>query len=80
MCNKGVKKYLWSLTHVPDWFMTQEQVKTWHEEDYYLNDDENVEWYNAYKKTQGPKRTNKRRVNAHCLASLKMVGLVYARR
>ena len=31
-------------------------------------------------KKKGPKSLNKRRVNAYCLAPIKMVGLVYVKR
>ena len=40
MCEKAVKKYLWLLKYVPDWFVTHEQIKIWHDNDDYYNDDE----------------------------------------
>ena len=55
MCNKALKKGPCFLIHVPDWFVTQDQVKTWHEDDCYCNDDEIVEWYNEYKKHKAQK-------------------------
>ena len=40
MCEKAVKKYLWLLKYVPDWFVTHERIKIWHDNDDYYNDDE----------------------------------------
>ena len=33
MCDKAVRKDLFSFQCVPDWFVTQQQVKTWHDDD-----------------------------------------------
>ena len=44
MCNKGVHMDPWLLNYVPDWFVTQQQVNIWHDDDYYHDDDEPVEW------------------------------------
>ena len=49
MCEKAVEKYLWLLKYVPDWFLTHQQIKIWHDNDDYCNDDELIKWYNAYK-------------------------------
>lgn len=43
------------------------------------DDDELNEWYNGYKRCQGQESRNKRSVNAHCLASIKMMGSAYVR-
>ena len=52
MCEKAVKKYLWLLKYVPDWFVTHEQIKMWHDNDDYYNDDELIEWYKGYQNTR----------------------------
>ena len=52
MC--AVSKDPYYLQFVPDWFGTQEQVKTWYEED--DDDDEIVEWFEAYKKRKALKK------------------------
>ena len=83
MCKKTVEKEPCSLKYVPDWFVTREWVDMWHND--YYDDDGNHGWYDWYDKflsgmraikTQGTESKNKRRVNAHCLMPLKMVGLV----
>ena len=33
----------WLLIYAPDWFVTQEQVKIWHDDDYYCNGNKIVE-------------------------------------
>ena len=43
MCIKAVEKYLWLLKYVPDYFVTHEQIKIWHDNDDYCNDDELIE-------------------------------------
>ena len=50
MCIKAVEKYLWLLKYVPDYFVTHEQIKIWHDNDDYCNDDELIEWYKGYQK------------------------------
>ena len=51
MCNKVVCKHPWLLKYVPDWFVTQQQLKIW------LDDDEDkfFEWYKGYKKRKEQK-------------------------
>ena len=80
MCDKTVEKVSWSLEYVPDWFVTQGQIKLWRDDNDYCNDDRLIKWYEDYKKMKGLKSFNKRRVNAYCLASIKILGLVYVRR
>ena len=50
MHENAVKKYLWLLKYVPDWFVIHQQIKIWHDNDDYCNDDELIEWYDGYKK------------------------------
>ena len=55
MCNKAACKHPWLLKHVPDWFVTQQQLKIWHDDDCYCNDDEIIRWYDSYKKRKAQK-------------------------
>ena len=51
MCNKAVRDEFFSLQYVPDWFVTQQQVKIWYDDgEYHNDDDEIIKWYNGYKK------------------------------
>ena len=50
MCEKAVKKYLWLLKYVPEWFETPQQIKIWHNNNDYCNNDELIEWYKGYQK------------------------------
>ena len=52
---KAVYKYPWLLKYLPDWFVTQQQLKLWHDDDYYCNDDEIIKWYDGYKKRKAQK-------------------------
>ena len=54
MCNKVVRMDPWLLNCVLDWFVTQKQVKLWHDgDDFY--DDEIIEWYEGYKECKAQK-------------------------
>ena len=44
MCVDAVWGDHFSLQFVPDWFVTQEQVKLWHDYDDYYDDDKLIEW------------------------------------
>ena len=55
MLEKAVKKYLWLLKYVLDWFVTHQQIKTWHDNDDYCNDDQLIKWYDGYKKRKAQK-------------------------
>ena len=55
MCDQAVKHDSYSLRFLPDWFVTQEQIEIWHNDTYYYNDDELIEWYDAYKKRKAQK-------------------------
>ena len=50
MCDKTVRDDSFSLQFVPNWFVTQQQVKLWHDNDDYCNDNKLIEWYKDYKK------------------------------
>ena len=55
MCEKAIKKYLWLLKYVLDWFVTHQQIKTWHDNDDYCNDDQLIKWYDGYRKRKAQK-------------------------
>ena len=62
MCIKAVEKYLWLLKYVPDYFVTHQQIKIWHDNDDYCNDDELIEWYEGYQKHRAHKAQIKKEV------------------
>ena len=43
MCDEAVGGDTFSLICVPDWFVTQEQIEIWHDDDDYCDDDEIIE-------------------------------------
>ena len=49
-CDTAMRMDPWLLNYAPGWFVTQQQVKIWHNDDYYHDDDELVEWYESYKR------------------------------
>ena len=50
MCIRAVEAGLRLLDYVPDWFVTQQQIKIWLDGDEYCDDDKLIEWYDGYKK------------------------------
>ena len=54
MCERAVKKYSGILNLIPDWFARQQQIKIWHDDYHYYNNDKLIEWYDGYqnRKTQ----------------------------
>ena len=50
MCDGVVRDDPFSLQFVLDWFMTQQQVKLWHDNDDYCNNNELIKWYDGYQK------------------------------
>ena len=59
MCNEAVGDDVFSLVYVPDWFVTQQLIKSWHDNDDYSDDDEIIEWYENYQKRKAKKATIK---------------------
>ena len=57
--NKAVKDQLFSLRFVPGWFVTQQQIDVWYDDDYIYNDNEMIEWYECYKKRKTQKASVK---------------------
>ena len=55
MCIREVEADLGLLEHVPGWFVTQQQLKIWHDDNDYCNDDELIDWYNGFQKRKAQK-------------------------
>ena len=49
MCDKVVKNDAFSLVCVPDWFVAQQHIELWDDDDDYYVDDEILKWYEGYK-------------------------------
>ena len=58
MCDKVVKEDPGLLEYVPDWFVTQQGIDVWYDDDYYDNN-RLIEWYNDYKKRKAQKASIK---------------------
>ena len=58
-CIKAVEVDPSFLQIVPDWFVTQQQLKIWHDDDEYCSDDEIIKWYDGYKKRKAQKASIK---------------------
>ena len=63
MCNKAVKVDRSLLQLVPDWFVSQEQLKLWHDSDDWLirwwYNNRLIKWYDDYKKRKAQKSSIK---------------------
>ena len=63
ICDKTVKDEPYFLQFVPDWFVTQQQIKLWHEYNrptgWQYQDDEIIGWYVGYKKRKAEKASIK---------------------
>ena len=55
MCSKTLKDDTYYLQFVPDWFVTQQQLKIWHDNDDKYNNDELIEWYEGHQKRKAKK-------------------------
>ena len=55
MCNEAVRDDPSSLQFVPRWFVSQQQLDVWYDDDYWYHDDELIEWYEGYKKRKAEK-------------------------
>ena len=55
MCDDAVWEDPYSFRFAPDWFVTQQQLKIWHDDDDYCNDDERIEWYEGHEKCKAQK-------------------------
>ena len=43
------------MQFVSDWFVSQQQLDVWYDDDYWYHDDEVIEWYDEYKKRKAQK-------------------------
>ena len=50
MCDKAFWEETTSWQYVPDWFAIQQQVKLWHDDDDYCDDEEIFDCNNDYQK------------------------------
>ena len=75
MRDKAIKDDPSSL-FIPDWFVTQQQLDAWLDDDYWYHDDDITEWYKSLYKTKGSESKDSRKIIAYCLASIRMARLV----
>ena len=61
MCDDVVGRDPYYLAGMADWFVTQKQLKLWHDDDDDDDDcnDEMIEWYNGYQKRKAQKASIK---------------------
>ena len=59
MFNEAVRRGSWTLRHVLDWLVTQRQMKIWHDDAYYCNDNEMIECNDEYEKRKVQKASIK---------------------
>ena len=55
MCDKVVEDDPSSLQFIPDWFVTQQQLDIWFDDNYWYQDDDVIEWHKGYKKRKAQK-------------------------
>ena len=59
MCDEAVEEDLCLLEYVPDWFVKQQHIDLWENDDDYFDDDTLIEWYDGYKKRKAHKASIK---------------------
>ena len=57
MRERAVEDDPYSLQYVPDWFVTQQQIDVWYDDNEYHDDDDDevIEWYDGYQKRKTQK-------------------------
>ena len=63
--------------------LSGQKIKTWHYyDDYFTDDDGVIEWHDGeyHQKRKAQKASIKKRTFTHCLAFIKVLGLVHVRR
>ena len=55
MCDKVVEAGPYQLKDVHDWFVTDEEIKIWRDDNNYCNDHELIKWYKRYQKRKAQK-------------------------
>ena len=58
-CDKAVQKRPRLLEYVPNRFVTQQQIKLWHDDTYYYNDDNLIKCYKGHQKRMPQKASIK---------------------
>ena len=53
ICDKAAGHDPFSLQYASDWFVTQQKLKIWHDDDDYCSDDEIIKWHDGYVKHKG---------------------------
>ena len=77
MCDNAARDYLFALHFVFFWFIAQQQIDMWHDDNYVYNDNEIIRWYDGYKKR---KAQNVKISSCPLLCILIVDGLVCVRR
>ena len=60
MRDKAMRDDALSLVCVPDWFVTQQQLKIWDDDDTYCNDNELIKWYEDHQNARPRKHKLKK--------------------
>ena len=68
MCDNVVGEVTVLLEYVPDWFVKQQQIDLWDNDDDYYDDDKLIEWYEGHQKLKTQSK-DKKRTFAYCIAS-----------
>ena len=55
MCDKAVEEYLCLLEYVLDWFVKQQHIDPWYDENYPYKRSEMIEWCKDYQKRKAQK-------------------------
>ena len=55
MCDEAVTHYPCILLFVPDWFVTQELIKVWHDDNDHCGYDVIIKWDNGHQKRKAQK-------------------------
>ena len=63
MCDKAFEEDFFSLKFIPDWFVTQQQIKIWYHDYSYEDDcDEVFCWYDGYQKQKAQETSIKEEI------------------
>ena len=80
MCDQAMRYYIFSLQFVSDWFVTQQQIKMWHDDAYYCNSYGIIKWYDGYKKQKAQKAQIKKELMPIAWDPDLVMGVVYIKR
>ena len=62
MFNEAVRRGSWNLRNASKWFVTQQQIKIWHDNAYYCNNDKLIRWYEGHLKRKAEKAQIKKKL------------------